>query len=158
MTLTDDERPAEPMDRLRSRFPHALELRFEPGAGAAAPGAYTGRIARQDDLGLCRGFVEHVRHRAASESEAQVLRSAVEGARVALARESGVAPLRQGRRLVPARSAGAAAGGIAGVVTIGLDAVDLAAVDVAAVDGAAVDGAAVDGAAEESPAGERAAG
>ena len=40
VTLTDDERPAEAMTRVRSRFPHALELRFEPAGGSAA-GTYT---------------------------------------------------------------------------------------------------------------------
>ncbi len=140
VTLTDDERPAEAMARVRSRFPHALELRFEPAGGAAASGAYTRRIAQQDDLSLCCGFVEHVRRRAPGEAEAQVLRSAVEGARVALARESGVAPLRQGRRLVPAGRPGAtAAVGSAGAAVV----TEIATVDLAPA---------------ESTAGERAAG
>ncbi|HYJ76817.1 MAG TPA: exonuclease SbcCD subunit D [Kineosporiaceae bacterium] len=98
VTLTDDERPAEAMTRLRSRFPHTLELRFEP-AGGARVGGYTARTAARSDLELCCGFVEHVRNRAPDEQERAVLRDAVEGARVALARESGVAPLRAGRRL-----------------------------------------------------------
>jgi DNA repair protein SbcD/Mre11 len=98
VTLTDDERPADAMARLRVRFPHTLELRFEPG-GAAGAGAYTRRTAGLGDLELCCGFVEHVRHRAPDDDEREVLRGAVEGARVALARESGVAPLRAGRRL-----------------------------------------------------------
>jgi exonuclease SbcD len=100
VTLTDDERPAEAMTRLRTRFPHTLELRFAPSAPAG--GTYTRRTAEQDDLGLCCGFVEHVRRRAPSDTERELLAAAVEGARVALARESGVAPLRSGRRLVPA--------------------------------------------------------
>ena len=99
VTLTDDERPAEAMTRLRSRFPHTLELRFEP-ASAPAGGSYTRRVAEQDDLGLCCGFVEHVRRRAPSDDERAVLAAAVEGARVGASRESGVAPLRAGRRLV----------------------------------------------------------
>ena len=65
-------------------------------------------MAEQDDLSLCCGFVEHVRRRAPGEEERAILRAALEGSRVALARESGVAPLRAGRRLVAA-GAGAAA-------------------------------------------------
>jgi DNA repair protein SbcD/Mre11 len=99
VTLVDDERPAEAMARVRSRFPHTLELRFDPASGRAA-GTYTRRVAEQDDLSLCCGFVEHVRKRAASEEERALLRAALEGSRIALSRESGVAPLRTGRRLV----------------------------------------------------------
>src|SRR4051794_12065297 len=105
VTLTDDERPRDAMSRLRVRFPHTLELRFEPAAGAA-PGTYTQRTAARSDLDLCCGFVEHVRHRTPEEDERAVLRSAVDGARVALARESGVAPLRAGRRLLAGDHAG----------------------------------------------------
>jgi exonuclease SbcD len=101
VTLTDDERPAEAMTRLRSRFPHTLELRFAPGSAPSA-GTYTRRTAEQDDLGLCCGFVEHVRRRPPSAAERELLSAAVEGARVALAREGGVAPLRAGRRLASA--------------------------------------------------------
>jgi exonuclease SbcD len=101
VTLTDDERPAEAMTRVRTRFPHTLELRFDP-ASAPAGGTYTRRTAEQDDLGLCCGFVEHVRRRPPTAAERELLAGAVEGARVALARETGVAPLRAGRRLAPA--------------------------------------------------------
>jgi len=101
VTLVDDERPAEAMTRIRSRFPHTLELRFEP-AGAATGQSYTRRVAEPDDLTLCCGFVEHVRRRAPDDHERAVLRATLEGARVSLSRESGVAPLRTGRRLVPA--------------------------------------------------------
>jgi exonuclease SbcD len=108
VTLVDAERPADAMARLRSRFPHTLELRFEP-AGSRPDGSYTRRVAEQDDLTLCCGFVEHVRRRAPGGEERAVLREALEGSRIALAREHGVAPLRAGRRLVPVGgSAGAA--------------------------------------------------
>jgi DNA repair protein SbcD/Mre11 len=100
VTLVDDERPAEAMTRVRSRFPHTLELRFEP-AGGSRSGSYTRRVAEQDDLSVCCGFVEHVRRRAPGDDERAVLREALEGSRVALAHEHGVAPLRAGRRLVP---------------------------------------------------------
>jgi exonuclease SbcD len=100
ITLTDDDRPAEAMTRVRTRFPHTLELRFDP-ASAPSGGTYTRRTAEQDDLGLCCGFLEHVRRRPPSDAERELLAAAVEGARVGLARESGVAPLRAGRRLAP---------------------------------------------------------
>jgi DNA repair protein SbcD/Mre11 len=103
VTLVDDDRPAEAMTRVRSRFPHTLELRFEP-AGGRPEGSYGRRVAEQDDLSLCCGFVEHVRRRAPSDEERAVLRAAMEGSRVALGQESGVAPLRAGRRLVPVRA------------------------------------------------------
>jgi exonuclease SbcD len=89
------------MTRLRTRFPHALELRFDP-ASAPAGSSYTRRLAEQDDLGLCCGFVEHVRRRPPTPAERELLAAAVEGARVGSAREGGVAPLRAGRRLAPA--------------------------------------------------------
>jgi exonuclease SbcD len=98
VTLTDDERPAEAMARLRARFPHTLELRFAPTASPST-GSYTQRVSGQDDLELCCGFVEHVR-RPPSAAERDLLAAAVEGARVAAAREDGVAPLRTGRRLL----------------------------------------------------------
>jgi DNA repair protein SbcD/Mre11 len=101
VTLTDAERPAEAMTRVRARFPHTLELRFGP-ASAPSGGTYTRRTAEQDDLALCCGFLEHVRRRPPSDVEHKLLAAAVEGARVSLARESGVAPLRAGRRLAPA--------------------------------------------------------
>ncbi|MGZ4625009.1 MAG: exonuclease SbcCD subunit D [Kineosporiaceae bacterium] len=117
VTLVDDERPAEAMTRVRSRFPHTLELRFEP-AGATAARSYTRRLAEQDDLAICCGFVEHVRRRAPGDEERALLRAALEGSRVALARESGVAPLRAGRRLVGTEDIDA---GIDIGIDIGLD-------------------------------------
>ncbi len=99
LTLTDDERPAEAMARVRTRFPHTLELRFAPAATPAVS-SYTQRVSGQDDLELCCGFVEHVRRRPPTAAERDLLAAAVEGARVAAAVEDGVAPLRAGRRLV----------------------------------------------------------
>jgi DNA repair protein SbcD/Mre11 len=109
VTLTDEERPRDAMARLRGRFPHTLELRFDPAAGGR-PGTYTQRTAARSDLELCCGFVEHVRHRAPDEEERALLRCAVDGARVGLARESGVAPLRAGRRLLAGEGAEQPAG------------------------------------------------
>ena len=59
-TLTDDERPGRRHGRgcaRASRTPSSCAS-TRPGPSA---GTYTRRIAEQDDLGLCCGFVEHVR-------------------------------------------------------------------------------------------------
>jgi DNA repair protein SbcD/Mre11 len=82
VTLTDPHRPAAAMDRVRSRFPHALELRFAPQTGAEADGgSYAERIAGRDDLDLCCGFLEHVRSRPAGKAEVELLRQGLEGVR-----------------------------------------------------------------------------
>jgi exonuclease SbcD len=108
VTLTDAERPREAMTRLRARFAHAVELRFEPEGDRLSP-SYTARVAGRTDLDVCCGFVEHVRGRAADAEEQVLLRDAVEQVRVGLAREQGSAPLRAGRRLSRPAAAGGAA-------------------------------------------------
>ncbi|WP_035841145.1 exonuclease SbcCD subunit D [Kitasatospora azatica] len=62
VTLTDPGRPAEPMERLRRRFPHTLQLLFEP-AGEPGDGAvsYASRVRGRSDLEVAEGFVRHVR-------------------------------------------------------------------------------------------------
>ncbi|MFI7587547.1 exonuclease SbcCD subunit D [Spongisporangium articulatum] len=80
VTLTDAERPAAPMERLRTRFPDVLELRFEPEAGATAPSeaSYAARTAGRPDLEVCCGFLEHVRGRATNGPESTLLNEALE--------------------------------------------------------------------------------
>ena len=59
-TLTDAVRPAQPMDRLRARFPHTLVLAFAPDrspAGVAVPSAAGGR----SDHAVSLDFVEAMR-------------------------------------------------------------------------------------------------
>ena len=94
VTLTDPARPAEPMERLRRRFPHVLELRLEPAAGAGAGVGYTARVAGQGDLEVCCGFLEHVRQRPASGPESLLLQQALEAS--LLDRMEGVRPARAG--------------------------------------------------------------
>jgi exonuclease SbcD len=99
VTLTDPQRPAEAMQRLRTRFPHSLELRFEPdGDAGAGELSYTERVAGRDDLDVCCGFVEHVRGRTATDEEVRVLRAAVESLRLDDAERRGAAALRADRR------------------------------------------------------------
>jgi exonuclease SbcD len=79
ITLTDPSRPAEPMERLRRRFPHVLELRLEPDGAEAGTGVgYSARIAGQGDLEVCCGFLQHVRQRPASTDETLLVQQALE--------------------------------------------------------------------------------
>lgn len=99
VTLTDAERPADAMRRLRSRFPHALDLRFEPEGGRATDGlTYTERVAGRSDLDVCCGFLEHVRGRAAAPDEVAVLRAAVEALRLDDLERLGAAAVRADAR------------------------------------------------------------
>ena len=84
ITLTDAQRPAQAMERLRSRFPDTLVLGFDPdGAGAAAKTSYSSKLAEAaDDLSVCFGFLEHVRGRPASDAEAAVLAEALDAVRL----------------------------------------------------------------------------
>ncbi len=76
VTLTDDVRPLQAMERLRTRFPHALALRFAPRGGQPEPTrvSTTGRSAH--DVAL--DFVARVRGAPASDSESDLLREALE--------------------------------------------------------------------------------
>ncbi|GLY18474.1 nuclease SbcCD subunit D [Kineosporia sp. NBRC 101677] len=81
ITLTDPQRPAEPMEQLRRRFPHLLELRLDPQrAGRASAAGYTEKIAGLPDLDVCCSFLEHVRGRTASPAETVLLQQALEAA------------------------------------------------------------------------------
>jgi exonuclease SbcD len=77
VTLTDDVRPREPMDRLRVRFPHTLMLAFEPaGARKDQASTYAERVRGRSDLDVALGFIEHVRHRPADDDERALLDAA----------------------------------------------------------------------------------
>ncbi len=78
ITLTDPTRPADPMRALRTRFPHALLLAFEPdGRVDLGEAGYLRRLRGRSDLQIATGFVEFVRERAADEWERTLLREAV---------------------------------------------------------------------------------
>jgi len=82
-TLTDPVRPADAMERLRRRFPHAVALAFDPqGAGAVPEGSYQ-RLRGLDDDELVQRFVADTRGRAADEDELALLRDALTARRVA---------------------------------------------------------------------------
>ena len=84
VTLTDPQRPAQAMERLRARFPDTLVLGFDPqGAAPSAKVSYSSRLAEaEDDLSVCCGFFEHVRGREADEAEKAVLAEALETVRL----------------------------------------------------------------------------
>ena len=102
VTLTDPVRPMGAMERVRRRFPHTLELRFEPEGVATPLRPYSARTEARPAVDVCCDFLEHVRGgRGATPPERALLEEAVEGSRVRRADaddEGGVAP----------RSAGAA--------------------------------------------------
>lgn len=78
VTLTDAQRPREPMERLRRRFPHVLVLGFAPTGGSDQRSVpYARRVHGLDDLALAQGFVEHVRGGAGpDDDETALLRDA----------------------------------------------------------------------------------
>lgn len=95
VTLTDPVRPAGAFDAVRRRFPHAVELRFEPqGVPASSPLSYAARVAARTELEVCCDFVDHVRGAPATTAESAELRLALDASRVAsaLAQDDGAAP------------------------------------------------------------------
>lgn len=73
VTLTDTARPLGAMDRLRGRFPHTLELRFEPEGVRPTSPSYRTRMSQRSDLDVCRDFLGHVRGGAAASEEETAL-------------------------------------------------------------------------------------
>jgi DNA repair protein SbcD/Mre11 len=78
-TLTDPLRPAQPMERLRRRFPHTLVLAFEPGDRDEAneqrsvPGAHPGV---RSDHAIALDFVRELRGTPAGPAEMALLQEA----------------------------------------------------------------------------------
>jgi exonuclease SbcD len=85
ITLTDPQRPAQAMEKLRTRFPDTLVLGFDPeGAEATAKTSYSSRLSEaEDDLSICCGFLEHVRGRSADDSERAALAEVLDNVRLA---------------------------------------------------------------------------
>ncbi|WP_178945574.1 exonuclease SbcCD subunit D [Kocuria sp. TGY1127_2] len=77
ITVTDRRRPAHPMERLRTRFPDALELNFANLAGANE-NSYSSRLARaQSPVEACAAFYDQVRGRELDPYERAEIVSAV---------------------------------------------------------------------------------
>jgi exonuclease SbcD len=102
VVLTDEVRPPMPMEQVRRRFPHTLELRLEPAAAGAADGdgGYAARITGRGDVEVCCGFLEHVRGRAADPAETALFREALEAG--LLAELEADAPARRAERAAAA--------------------------------------------------------
>jgi exonuclease SbcD len=63
ITLTDERRPDQPMNRLRSRFEHIMSLRFEApiSSGDEKEAEELTGLAKADPVELAARFLEHVR-------------------------------------------------------------------------------------------------
>jgi exonuclease SbcD len=81
VTLTDASRPQNAMNRVQSRFPFAVDLRFDPQGGSVDEQSYTQRVAGRGDLEVCCGFVDHVRGRPTNGGERELLAEALAGVR-----------------------------------------------------------------------------
>ncbi|AJT41317.1 exonuclease SbcCD subunit D [Psychromicrobium lacuslunae] len=80
VVLTDQQRPARAMDRLRERFPYTLVLEYAPSVvrDGDKP-SYAHRIAAATgDLEVCTGFLAHVRSQQASTTEAEAFSQALD--------------------------------------------------------------------------------
>lgn len=88
--LTDPGRPDRAMERLRARFPHALQLAFEPEGelGDGLP-SYAARTRGRSDTEIALGFVRHVRGSGPGPEEELLLREATEAAGAAALAEGG---------------------------------------------------------------------
>lgn len=83
VTLTDPIRPLGAMERLRTRFPHTLDLRFAPTGSVTTMSAYAASLTERSDLDVCCDFLTHVRGgHGADEAERDLLGRAIEGARL----------------------------------------------------------------------------
>lgn len=84
VTLTDAVRPVGALEQLSRRFPHLLQLQFDPQGVVVPVRSYAAKVARREPLEVCCDFVAEVRQgAAASEAESSLLRSALEAGRAA---------------------------------------------------------------------------
>lgn len=83
-TLTDPVRPADPMARIGARFPHTLNLVFDPERGDDdALVSYASRLRDRSDQQIAEDFVAHVRGGAGPDgAERTVLYGAFDDVRV----------------------------------------------------------------------------
>ena len=98
ITLTDAERPAHPMERLRTRFPHTVELLFD-GLRTRPAGSYAQRLARaRTPEQVCAEFYEQVRRRPLDEPERRLVEGALDRARDEQAHEAEATDATEGKR------------------------------------------------------------
>jgi len=83
VTLTDPVRPERAMEQLRARFPHTLQLSFEPEQRPEDDRpSYAERTRGRDDTQVALGFVRHVRGSDPDPAERALLGEATEAALV----------------------------------------------------------------------------
>ncbi|MGO1182546.1 MAG: exonuclease SbcCD subunit D [Micrococcaceae bacterium] len=82
ITVTDEHRPPQAYARLKDRFPGMLNFILAPSVVRAPVTSYASKIdAATTDLQVCTDFLDHVRHRPASEEETALLSTALEHGR-----------------------------------------------------------------------------
>lgn len=112
VVLTDPVRPLAAMDRVRARFPHAIELAFEPEGVRPLPSTYANRVRGRSEVDICCDFVEHVRGGASLDSdERRLMAQALEASRRLrwhAGEESGAGSLEPGTQATPAVQAASA--------------------------------------------------
>ncbi|MDT0300988.1 exonuclease SbcCD subunit D [Streptomonospora wellingtoniae] len=83
VTLTDPQRPAFPMDRLRERFPHTLVLDFAPDDRPPEDGrTWSRRTADRSESELVLDFVDWARGAPATGEEHDLVAAALEDVRI----------------------------------------------------------------------------
>jgi len=82
VVLTDPVRPRHAMDRLLTRFPHALVLDFKPEGAPRTKGPVLPRVDGRSDFDIALGFVEEVRSLRATTEEELLLQLACDSCRI----------------------------------------------------------------------------
>ncbi|HVV29573.1 MAG TPA: exonuclease SbcCD subunit D [Mycobacteriales bacterium] len=82
VTLLDEVRPAEAMERLRRRFPFVLTLAWQAPEGSSYEGGYAALIQGRGDVQIATDFVRHTRGTAADPAERALLEDAFTAVRV----------------------------------------------------------------------------
>lgn len=84
VVLTDPDRPYEAMARLRQRFRHTLDLKFEPASvpGQTRGSTYRDHVRGRSDLEIACDFVLRTRNTPPSDAERDLLVRAVDATRV----------------------------------------------------------------------------
>jgi DNA repair protein SbcD/Mre11 len=80
--VTDERRPERPMDRLRERFPHTLQLEFAPAGGGANTGVRAVDISVLSPVEVTTSFIEYVSGTDVTETERALIEQAVERVRL----------------------------------------------------------------------------
>ncbi|GIH24045.1 nuclease SbcCD subunit D [Acrocarpospora phusangensis] len=80
-TLTDPVRPKAAMERLRARFPHTVDLHFDP-EGGIEPIARVARISGRPEIDVALDFVREVRGEPADADERRLLQDAITAYRI----------------------------------------------------------------------------